>query len=256
MQQSDAFGRFLLDQLDRSASLMVIERDDGFVFAAGGYLSPRRNWAAVERRALRFLSGRVVDVGCGAGRLMLELQSRGQPVVGIDSSPGAVEVARRRGAGDVRLLRAEDLVKSVGEFDTVAMFGNNLGLLGGERKGRTMLRRLHAVTSAKGRIVGSTHDPKKSSDPADAAYGERNGARGRMAGQLRLRIRYRNIADPWFDYLFMSPDELRAISAGTGWRVSRTIEGTGPMYVAILEKERSRRSASGTQRTRGRTDSP
>ena len=76
----------------------LIERDDGFIDVVHmSYLAPVRQWAPAERRGLRFVRGTVLDVGCAAGRVALELQERGYEVVGIDASPGAVEVARRRG---------------------------------------------------------------------------------------------------------------------------------------------------------------
>ena len=37
-------------------------------------------------------------------------------------------------------------------------------------------------------------------------------------------------------YLIVSPREMRAIVAGTGWRVARLIRTTGEMYVGVLEK--------------------
>ena len=41
---------------------------------------------------------------------------------------------------------------------------------------------------------------------------------------------------PWFDYLLVSPREMRAIVAGTGWRVARLVRSRGPLYVGVLEK--------------------
>ncbi len=43
-------------------------------------------------------------------------------------------------------------------------------------------------------------------------------------------------ATPWFDYLFVSPGEMRKIVKGTGWRVVSTSE-PAPVYVAVIEKE-------------------
>jgi 2-polyprenyl-3-methyl-5-hydroxy-6-metoxy-1,4-benzoquinol methylase len=114
----DAFGTWLIDVIEgRTAAHEIVERDDGFIAVSTfDYVAPVRRWLAVERRALRFVRGRVLDVGCGAGRVALELQSRGQQVVAIDPSPGAVEVARRRGVRDVRLMRLEDVDASLGHF--------------------------------------------------------------------------------------------------------------------------------------------
>ena len=103
---ADAFGEMLRAGTDAE----IVERDDGFIQGSTlSYFAPVRRWATVERRALRFVRGRVLDVGVGAGRVALELQARGREVVAIDVSAGAVEVAQKRGVSDVRLLALEDV---------------------------------------------------------------------------------------------------------------------------------------------------
>src|SRR5919106_2020681 len=94
VKRGDAFGSMLLDHLEGKEDVHeIVERDDGFVSAARlNYFAPVRRWPPVERRALRFVRGRVLDVGCGAGRVAVELQDRGHDVVAIDVSPGALEV--------------------------------------------------------------------------------------------------------------------------------------------------------------------
>jgi hypothetical protein len=56
-----------------------------------------------------------------------------------------------------------------------------------------------------------------------------------MGGQVRLRIRHRDSATPWFDWLFVSRDELEALASEGGWHVVRCIPEEGAAYVAILE---------------------
>jgi SAM-dependent methyltransferase len=226
---ADAFGQMLLD----GAGTEIIERDDGFLDTAKFlYFAPVTRWPAVERRALRWVRGRVLDAGLGAGRVALELQRRGRSVVGIDISPGAVEVARERGVRDVRLLAFEEVDDSIGQFDTIVMLGNNFGLFGSPSKARRLLRRLRPLAD---RIVAASIDPHATEDPAHLAYQERNRRRGRMAGQLRLRVRYRDLIGPWFDYLLVSPDEMASILEGTQWRITRLLQSGTAYYVAILE---------------------
>lgn len=229
----DAFGRWCIDAVEgRTTGNEIVERDDGFIAVSTfDYLAPVRRWKAVERRALRYARGRVLDVGCGAGRVALELQARGRHVVAVDPSPGAVEVARRRGVRDVRLMRLEDVDGSIGHFDTVLMYGNNFGLLASRSKARRLLRKLRPLTD---RIVAGSNDPYRTDDPAHLAYRERNRRRGRMAGQLRLRVRYRDLTDPWFEYLLASPDEMTDIVDGTGWRIHRFVRDEGTYFVAVL----------------------
>ena len=33
----------------------------------------------------------------------------------------------------------------------------------------------------------------------------------RLAGEIRIRIRYKTLKGPWFDYLLVSPEEMEAI---------------------------------------------
>ena len=144
------------------------------------------------------------------------------------------------------MLRIEDVDESLGLFDTVVLYGNNLGLLASRAKGRRLLRRLHRATTDRGRIIGEILDPYTTEDPLHLAYHDRNRKRGRMSGQIRIRIRYRDVATPWFDYLFLSRPELEELLEGTGWRLARMYEDDGPIYVAIMEKEPpSRASRSG-----------
>jgi SAM-dependent methyltransferase len=239
--EQDAFGQVLLDYLNgRTRAATIVERDDGFMESEGpaAYFHPVRRWYSVERRALRYARGRVLDVGVGAGRVALELQHRGHPVVGIDVSPLVARVARKRGVTNVKVLALEDVGPAVGRFDTVVMFMNNFGLLESEVKAKRLLRRLYAITSDQGRIVATTSDLPEKPKLDLRAYRRRNRARGRHRGQVRFRLHYRSLKTPWFDYLFVTPRELDRLLRGTGWRVRRLVRTQGDtFYAAVIDKE-------------------
>jgi hypothetical protein len=110
------------------------------------------------------------------------------------------------------------------------MFGNGFGLFGSPSQAKRLLRRLRPLAD---RIVAASLDPA-TQDPAHLAYQEQNRKRGRMPGQLRLRVRYRDLTGAWFDYLIVSPDEMATILEGTQWRIHRLLEGGTGYYVAIL----------------------
>jgi hypothetical protein len=83
--------------------------------------------------------------------------------------------------------------------------------------------------------VAETRDVYRTEDPAHLAYHERNRRRGRMAGQIRIRVRHRLLSTPWFDYLMVSREELEQLLAGTGWHLTRTLDDDD-IYVAVIEK--------------------
>jgi SAM-dependent methyltransferase len=241
--ERDAYGQMLLDALDDASNVVeIVEREDGFISASVMgprlYFAPFRRWPAHHRQAMRYVRGRVLDGGAGAGRVSLHLQERGHDVVAIDNAPGAIEVCRRRGVQDAREVAFADVSRALGTFDTVVLLGNNFGLFGSPSRGKKLLRRLRRMTSDDARIVAETRDVSSgpgSDTPEHAEYRQRNVERGQLPGQIRIRIRYRKLVGPWMDYPMVSRDELREILAGTGWTLARTLD-SDDTYVAIVEK--------------------
>jgi hypothetical protein len=139
----------------------------------------------------------------------------------------------------VRLLTLEQVDSTLGRFDTVLMLGNNFGLVGSRRSAKRLLKRLRQVVTAHGKILAQTLDPYQSHNPDHLAYHAHNRSKGRMSGQIRMRLRYKTFKTPWFDYLFVSRDELESVVQGTGWEIVDIITGDGPDYVAELRALRS-----------------
>jgi SAM-dependent methyltransferase len=233
----DAFGHALLDHLEGRGGVEIIERSDGYLDVSADaevyFAEPTDLKAAIADRAV----GRVLDIGCGAGRYALYLQQRGRDVVAIDASPLAVEVCRRRGLHDVRLLTLAQVDATLGRFETVLMLGNNFGLTGSYPGAKRFLRRLRQLANPGAMILAQTLDPYQGKNPDHLAYHAWNRAKGRMSGQIRMRVRYKKFRTPWFDYLFVSPGELAEIVQGTGWRLGEVISRNGPDYVAVLEHD-------------------
>ena len=238
--QEDAVGHLDWDYYRGKDVQEVIERDDGYIDASGGpqaYFASFRHWPAGERRAMRHARGRVLDVGCGAGRVALHLQGKGYEVTGIDNSPLAIRVCKHRGLRRTRVVPADQVAFPGNSFDTVVLLGNNFGLLANRPRARLMLRRFHEMTSPDAHIIAGSLNPQDTDNPFHLAYHRRNRTRGRMPGQVRIRVRYQLYATPWFDYLFVSKAEMRGIVRGTGWHVREFLDCEGPAYVAILEKD-------------------
>jgi 2-polyprenyl-3-methyl-5-hydroxy-6-metoxy-1,4-benzoquinol methylase len=238
----DVFGRALLDWAKGGKTPEVLERDDGFTQIGAGpevYLSEFIGWPSAERRSIRYLRGRVIDIGCGAGRVALDLQRRGIEVVGLDSSPLAVRAAKIRDVKEVWCLPVEDLASKIGSFDSIVLFGNNFGIFETPNHARQLLTDLAKSTKPGARIFAESTNAYCGGAPGfDRSYYRKNKERGVTPGQARLRFRYDDLVGPWFNWLYVSPSEMRSILRGTGWHQKDVlgVRSSEP-YVAILEKD-------------------
>jgi len=240
-EHQDAFGYGMLDYFQGRAEAEIVERDDGYVYVSGGpgaYFTEYSDWPEKDRQALEFAAGRVLDIGCGAGRHALYLQQKGLEVVAIDNSPLAVETCRRRGVKDARVMSLTRVSPSMGAFDTILLLGHNFGLLENEKKARYLLKRFLNVTAPGARIITSTKDPYRAAGAEHVRYRERNVSRGRMPGQDRLRVRYKAYIGLWFDYLRVSMDEMERVLDGTGWEITdRFSSPDSEFYSAVIGKK-------------------
>jgi 2-polyprenyl-3-methyl-5-hydroxy-6-metoxy-1,4-benzoquinol methylase len=237
--EQDAFGHMMEDYLKNKEGFEIIERDDGYFDVSSGpqlYFAPYEKWWPIEQHAMRFVRGRVLDIGCGAGRHTLYLQEQGFDVTGVDNSPLAVKVSKSRGVKDVRVVPITRLSSRLGIFDTIIMMGNNFALTGTPRRARWLLRRFYHMTTPGGRILAETVDAYKTNVPEHLAYHEVNRQRGRLGGQLRFRVHYKKYVTPWIDFLIVSQPELQEIVEGTGWHISDFLESDLGIYIAVLEK--------------------
>jgi SAM-dependent methyltransferase len=133
-------------------------------------LDDRHWWYRGRRRVIRAEldrlplapGARVLDAGCGSGRTLEELDRYGE-VFGIELDPGAAEMARARGRGEVRVGRLEELPWEEAYFDLITC----LDVIEHTPDDRVTLRELRRVCKRGGFLLvtvpayqslWSTHD--------------------------------------------------------------------------------------------------
>ncbi len=230
----DLWGKFYRDHYENDATTYYIRRDDGFLdkCGIGGYF---RTLRGREAEALEDAKGHVLDVGCEVGAGILWLQEKGLRVIGVDLSPGAVGIARKRGAQDARAMSLWDVPQMKERFDTVILMGNNTGLAGSLEKTGEMLEMLRGITNDGAVLIGDTINPVETSDPGNLAYHKWNTERGRYIGQVSIRTEYGGFTEPWFDIVLFEPDVLKKLCQAHGWKPRETIT-QGPGYFLIADK--------------------
>ena len=234
----DTFGKGLMAYYRGSKAPHSIHRDDGLVdeVSFDTYFSEYESWPWYEKEALRYVKGKILDVGCGAGRHSLWLQKKGFEVSAIDISPMAVEVARLRGVKDCRVMSALELSFDPNSFDTVLLFGNNFGIAGNITNTKKMLRILYRITTKNGQIITTCRNPFATDKPIHLRYHELNRNRGRPAGQITIRIEYKGELSDWFELLMVSPQEIDGIVKAANWKIKKVFEGENGIYAAVLDK--------------------
>jgi len=239
--EKDAFGQEVKAYFEGRKSYEIIERDDNFIALSSGpasYFGNFKTWSQTEKKAIKFVKGKVLDIGAGVGRVALWLQKRGFDVIAIDNSPLAVSICKKRGVKKAKILSIDQITKfKPNTFNTIIMFGNNFGLFGNFKKARKLLNTLYRITDNNALIIAESNDPYKTNDPVHLSYHRFNIKRGRMPGQLRMRVRFREYIGDWFDYLIVSKKEMKKIIKKTGWKIKKFISSKKSSYIAIIEKE-------------------
>jgi SAM-dependent methyltransferase len=105
--------------------------------------------------------GQLIDLGCGTGRLLAPLATRGYRVLGVDLSAEMLAVARGKTDGAVPLLRANiaDLngLRDQG-FDYAACLFSTLGMVIGEKNRRQTVAHVFRLLRPGGRFVLHVHN--------------------------------------------------------------------------------------------------
>jgi SAM-dependent methyltransferase len=108
--------------------------------------------------------GRLLDLGCGTGRLLVAFAARGHPVVGVDLSQTMLEIARAKATAagvPISLMRANlvDLGCLAPEsFDGAACLFSTLGMVLGAAQRRRVVAHAFRLLRPGGRFVLHVHN--------------------------------------------------------------------------------------------------
>jgi 2-polyprenyl-3-methyl-5-hydroxy-6-metoxy-1,4-benzoquinol methylase len=237
----DAFGKIIYSHYKGEESSHCIERDDGYidVWESGAvYFREFNDWSESEKEAMYYVEGKILDIGCGAGRHSLYLQKNNHEILAIDNSPDAIKTSKLRGLKNAKVMSLHDINPDLGVFDTILMMGNNFGLCGNPHNAKRLLKIFYAITSENGTIIAATANPYNTDLEEHLNYHQLNRTRGRLGGQLIIRIRIKKIKSPWMELLLVSPEELEEILKDTGWKIKNILNDKDDNfhYIAILGK--------------------
>ncbi|MCP4662060.1 MAG: class I SAM-dependent methyltransferase [bacterium] len=235
------YAQALLDYAEgKSSGCMELVQEDGerWLVHPSCFFRGFGETGPVERTALDLVSGKVLDLGAGAGRHSLALQERGFEVQALELCPEAAALMRRRGVrhvveGDVSEMPVE------GPFDTFLMLMNGIGLVGGLDGLASFLDKAAGLLAAGGQILLDSTDLRWT-EPR-RRYWPRLAARvreGRYWGEARQRIVYQGTeGTPPLAWLYVDAATLALYARRNGWKCQVIRTANDGNYLARLTRE-------------------
>ena len=185
----------------------------------------------IERKALDLARGKVLDVGAGAGCHSIVLQERGLDVTAIDISPLSVETMKGRG---VKKVQERDFFTLEGQFDTILMLMNGIGIVGTLERLPEFFKQLDKILASGGQVLCDSSDISYVFETEDGIielpeemtyYGEHS-----------FRMQYKDTIGEPFDWLYIDADTLKQKAGRCGYAVELVAEGEHYDYLARISR--------------------
>ncbi|QQL49769.1 class I SAM-dependent methyltransferase [Mucilaginibacter ginkgonis] len=181
---------------------------------------PDLEWLALEQ-----CTGKILDIGAGAGSHALFLQHEGKDVTAIDISPLAVEVMKQRGVG--KAFIADIFTYNQGRFDTLLLLMNGIGLAGTMDGLKRLLNHLKTLLAPGGSILFDSSDVSYLYEdgelPADKYYGE-----------IAYQYEYAGQKGEWFSWLYIDEKTLEDVTVELGFVMEVLMDDEYGQYLARL----------------------
>lgn len=223
----DALGKALYDYYYYDPEgPCVIERDDGYTDNAelGQYFSDYPEWESITQLAIDKLNtGKVLDIGCGAGRHSLHLNQKGNNTIPVDKSPLLVSICRDRGLDQSLIMDIDNPVFRNNVFDSILIVGDIIGLGQNLVNIKNRLIKLAEITSDDAMLLFDSQDPTYVDEHIHKSYYKNNQIKDSDASRIKFRVKYNGIVDDWMNIIFLSPEELDSIVEDTPWKLTEIL---------------------------------
>ncbi|PIQ77988.1 hypothetical protein COV82_02155 [Candidatus Peregrinibacteria bacterium CG11_big_fil_rev_8_21_14_0_20_46_8] len=231
----DVFGKALFSYWkgDRKTPY-IVRRDDGYINTSSLKIYFTKQFYPTEKTIAHHVKGKILDVGCGAGRHILHYQNRGYDITGIDNSPLAIKVCKERGCKKAKVMDAFHPKFPQYSFDTILLFGHNIGIGGSLAGAKRLLSSLRKLIKEDGLLLLTSLEVTKTKKKVHQKYHQKNRAAKHYVGEIKIRIEYKDEIDDWFDWIHVEPKIMKKLAQETGWKIIELHETSSGEYSAAL----------------------
>ena len=185
----------------------------------------------LERTALQMATGHILDVGAGSGCHALALQEQGKEVCAIDISSLSVDVMKKRGVNDARLVNLFD-EQFAETFDTILMLMNGSGIIGQLENMPVFFQKMKQLLRPGGCILMDSSDLRYLFEDEDGSFLIDLAAD--YYGEIDFQMQYKDIKGESFDWLYVDFQTLSLYAAECGFKAELVKEGKHYDYLAKL----------------------
>ena len=189
---------------------IAIYMDDGehVLMPAKIYFRSPEDSPELEKIALEFCEGRVLDVGAGAGAHSLILEEMEFDVVAIDIDPIGADIMKKRGLSTV--VCADFLnYKSKIKFDTLLFLMNGIGLAGTLDGLCSYLKHAYEITSKSGQIILDSSDLRISNPELNS--------KSNYFGEVNYQLSFEEEKGSKYQWLYIDPEKLEEQALLCNW---------------------------------------
>lgn len=186
----------------------------------------------IEQKALDLASGRILDVGAGAGCHALVLQDMEKDVTAIDISPLSVETMKQRGVDKAFLADFFDMGGSE-KYDTILMLMNGSGIIGKTEKIDGFFGHLRKILAPSGQVLMDSSDIRYVFENEDGSLDIDLNAG--YYGELEYQMQYKRIKGDVFPWLYIDFGTLKMYAENNGFSAELLAEGEHYDYLASLK---------------------
>jgi SAM-dependent methyltransferase len=170
----------------------------------------------LEVLALQNATGKILDVGAGAGTHANYLQNMGKDVTAIDISEGAVAFMQTQG---LKSKKVDFFDLKDEKFDTILMLMNGIGIAGTLSNLEKTLEHAKSLLNPGGKILCDSSDIKYLYEDEDGSLWVN--LNQEYYGNFRFQMKYKKETGPWFDWLYVDFDSLFTAAKNVGLKAVR-----------------------------------
>lgn len=194
------------------------------------FFRPFADMPKLERIALKKCSGKILDVGAGAGCHSMYLQHKKFDVTALEASTLCCDVMKQQGLKKV--VNADILSFDAQQFDTILLMMNGIGIAGTLNGLSVLLSHLKQLLNKNGRIILDSSDLIYLYEQEDGSFMLDINSK-HYYGEIDYHLKYKDIQGKPFSWLFADHVILSEIAEQNGLKTK--ILEYGPHYDYLAE---------------------